>query len=317
MRFFAPHWLWLLALLAAVVVAYVVLQGRRRQYAVRFTNLELLDVVAPQRPGWRRHVPAVLFALALASLVVALARPTRAEQVARERATIVLAIDTSLSMQADDVDPTRLEAAQDAATDFAEQLPEGLNLGLVTFNGVATIAVAPTTERESVVDAIDELELGESTAIGEAIYASLDAVEMAPEAGSDDPPPARIVLMSDGETTVGRPDALGATEADDQNVPVSTIAYGTDEGVIEIEQEPLPVPVPVNEIALEDIAGITGGEFFTAATADELQSVYDDIGSEVGSEEERREVTTWFLGAGVALMIVAAGLSLAWFTRLP
>ena len=273
--------------------------------------------MAPRRPGWRRHLPAVLFALAMASLVVALARPTRAEQVPRERATIVLAIDTSLSMQAGDVDPTRLEAAQDAATGFAEQLPESLNLGLVTFNGVATISVAPTTDREPVTDAIDDLELGESTAIGEAIFASLDAIEMAPEAGSDDPPPARIVLMSDGETTVGRPDVLGAEEANDQDVPVSTIAFGTDEGVIEIEQEPLPIPVPVNEAALQDIADATDGQSFSAESADELQSVYDDIGSEVGTEEERREVTTWFLGAGVALMIVAAGLSLAWFTRLP
>jgi Ca-activated chloride channel family protein len=325
MTYLAPGWLWLLALVAVVAVVYAALQFRRRAtFAVRFTNLDLLDSVAPRRPGWRRHVVALLFLAAACSLIVALARPSRAEE-APLGPTVVVAIDTSLSMEADDVPPTRLEAAQDAADELIETLPGNIRLGLVTFNGVAQVAVAPTEDREQVEDAIDRMELGESTAIGEAIFASLDAIalandgETAPPEGDDgeDRPANQIVLMSDGETTVGRPDASGAQAALDGGVPITTIAFGTDQGTIDIEQEPGPIPVPVNEAALESIADTTGGDFFTATTADELGDAFADIGGTVTTDTVQREVTTWFLGLGVALLLATGALSLLWFSRLP
>jgi len=159
----------------AVVVAYLVTQARRRTYTLRFTNLDLVDTVAPKRPGWRRHLPAGLFSVALALLVVAWAGPTAPVRVPVERATVILAIDVSLSMQATDVAPDRLEAAKVAALDFLEVVPPELNVGLVTFSGIATITVPPTTDRDLLAEAVTRLQLAERTAIGEAIFASLDA----------------------------------------------------------------------------------------------------------------------------------------------
>jgi Ca-activated chloride channel homolog len=320
-RYLAPGWLWLLAVVAAVALLYLVLQLRRRStFAVRFTNLELLDAVAPRRPGWRRHVVAILFVASMASLVVGLARPVRTEDAPRGP-TLVMAIDTSLSMEAEDVEPSRLEAAQEAAGAMIEEIPANIQLGLVTFNGVASIRVAPTEDHEAVAEAIDTLELGESTAIGEAIFASLDAISLANDGetqpADEDAAAHQIVLMSDGETTVGRPNAAGAEAAHDAGVPVSTIAFGTDSGVITIPEEPAPVPVPVNEQALEAVADATGGEFFTATTGPELARAFEDIGGTVDTETVEREVTTWFLGLGIALLLATAALSLLWFSRLP
>ncbi len=316
MTFLSPAFLWLFVAVAALAAAYVALQFGRRRYAVRFTNLALLETVAPSRPGWRRHLTAAAFLVGTAALVLAMARPSRAEQVPRERATVVMAIDTSLSMEATDVEPSRLVAAQDAAVVFLDQLPDSINVGLVTFDGFAVVAVPPTTDRNLVRRAIGGLELGEGTAIGEAVFASLDALDQVPEAAEDDEPvPGRIVLMSDGETTVGRPNQNAVEAADAAGVEVSTIAFGTDDGVVDIGGQ--DVPVPVNEAALEDIAQDTGGSFFTAASEAELAEVYADIGTSVGFETEQREITRWFVGAALVALLVAAALSLAWFARLP
>ncbi len=338
-QFLAPERLWLLIGVGALGAAYVSSQVRSGRYVVRFTNLALLDSVAPDRPGWRRHVPALLLLLALTGMVGALAEPAAARRVPRERATIIVAIDTSLSMQATDVAPSRIEAAQDAANEFVDLLPERLNVGLVTFNGIAKVAVPPTQNREELHAAIDQIRLGERTAIGEAIYASLDAIGVAPGAtsllpdgttatddaddaddesgGGDDEVPARIVLMSDGSTTVGRPDAQAAAAAAAADVPVSTIAFGTPRGIIEIEGQPGPISVAVNPEALSQIAVDTGGTAFSAATGDELQKVYEDIGSSIGYTTEERDITAWFVGASLGLLFGAAVLSLLWFSRLP
>lgn len=323
--FLSPSWLWLLVGVAALAVSYVVGQWRRRGYAVRFTNLSLLDSVAPKRPGWRRHVPAVLMLVGLAGLVAAMARPAEDQRVPQERATIVIAIDTSLSMEATDVAPTRIEAAQQAAKSFIELLPERINVGLVTFNGVAQVKVPPTQDHEQLIAAIDQIRLGERTAIGEAIYASLDAVRNAgpPPAESEDEGdegdevPARIVLMSDGSTTVGRPDAEAAEQARQDGVPVSTIAFGTPSGVITIEGESAPVSVAVDGPALESIAAATGGTFFEAATGAELQQVYDDIGSSIGYTTEERDISHRFVAASLVSLGLAAAASQLWFSRLP
>jgi Ca-activated chloride channel family protein len=317
MSFAQPWRLLALAVVVAAAVAYLVAQARRNRFAVRFTNVELLASVAPRRPGWRRHVPAALFLVALAALVVAWAEPLAPTEVPVERATVVLAIDVSLSMDATDVEPTRLLAAQQAAQDFLEVVPEPLNVGLVTFAGTAAIVVPPTTDRELVADAVAQLTLAERTAIGEAIFASLDAVTLAPSDAEGTAPPAAIVLMSDGATTAGRPNELGAAAAVERGVPVNTIAFGTDAGTITLPGEPGPIPVPVDRDALAAIAEETGGSFYSAVTAQELEDIYVDIGSSIGVATEDRPVTGWFIGAALGLLVAAGALSLVWFSRLP
>ncbi|CAN5857709.1 VWA domain-containing protein [soil metagenome] len=316
MSFLAANRLLLLIVVALVAAAYVVLQVRGRQrYAVRFTNLALLTSVAPKRPGWRRHVPAALLVASLVGMVVSLARPARAELVPRERATIILAIDVSISMDATDVRPPRLTSAKAAATSFTEVLPDSINLGLVAFAGSARVVVPPTTERVPVTEAIDRLELAESTAIGDAILTSLEAVKSVPEAADGQPVPAHILLLSDGETQVGTPNELAVEVARQAEVPVTTIAFGTPQGIITYQGQ--TIPVAVDETALAAIAEATGGSFFEAATTEELTSVYQDIGSSIGFETEQREVGSWFTGAAFAFALLAAGTSLVWFSRIP
>ncbi len=327
LQYLAPHWLWLLLAVAALAVLYLLLQWRRRStYSVRFTNLELLDSVAPKRPGWRRHIVAATFLLSLVLLVVSLARPTRSEA-APLGPTLVLAIDTSLSMQATDVDPNRLEAAQEAADELVEGLSDNVRVSLISFNGTATIQVSPTTDHDAVRDALDNLELSEFTAIGEAIFAGLDAIDLAereqPDEDDDDDsdedvdePPSQIVVMSDGETTTGRPDVQAAQAAFDAGIPVSTIAFGTVGATIEIPGAG-EVDVSVNEQSLEAIAEATGGDFFAATTGEELAEAFADIGGTVDSETVEREVGTWFLGLGIAFLVATSILSLLWFSRLP
>ena len=315
MRFVAPSHLWLLVPLAGLVAAYLAVQRRRKRDAVRFTNLALLDTVAPRRPGWRRHVPAAGLLLALLALVAGFARPTWPVRVPRERATIVMAIDTSISMNATDVEPTRLDAAKTAGSLFVDRLPPRVNLGLVSFSGVAQVLVSPTLDHESVKTAINRLSLGPRTAIGEAIFASLDSIRWADTGATGDLPPSRIVLMSDGETTAGRPNQEAARAAAEARVPVSTIAYGTPHGMVNTGEG--LTPVPVNKTALREIAAATGGQFLEAASASELRRVYSDLGRSIGYETRRREVTGWLVGAGLALAMASAAGSLVWSSRLP
>ncbi len=308
--------LWLLVTVGVLAGAWVAAARRKRRDALRFTNVGLLDVVAPRKPTWRRHVPPILFLAALTALIFGFAKPVRAVQIPDERATIMLAVDTSLSMQAEDVAPSRLAAAQEAANHFVDELPEGIDLGLVSFNGAATVAVAPSEDRDAVRNAIDGLELGEATAIGEAIYASLDAIEAAPGGENGEPPPARIVLMSDGETTVGRPNEEAAQAAAEAAVPVYTIAFGTPDGVI-TAADGLVQPVPVAPGPLRDIAETTNGQAYEADSLPQLTAVYNDIGSVVGYRDEDRDVSGWFVGFGVLLLAAAGAGSLVWNQRLP
>ena len=321
----SPRRLAVLAVVVIVAIAYLVLQRRRSTYALRLATSDLYPSLATADPGWRRQVPAIGFLLGLALLAVAFAQPTRLVDEPVERATVVVAIDVSLSMEATDVSPSRIDAAKAAAQDFITELPPQLNVGLVAFSGQASVLVPPTQDRLLVTRAIDTLELAESTAIGEAILISLDALRLAPADPDEDgnPPPARIVLLSDGETTVGRPDALAVQAAVEQGVPVSTIAFGTPDGAIVfddpttelVENELIPVPVRLDN--LRAIADDTGGAFFAAASGDELQAVYDDIGSAVGTQQVDAEITDWFVGAALVVMLLVAAASLAFFQRLP
>ncbi|MEU9333516.1 VWA domain-containing protein [Streptomyces sp. NPDC048290] len=316
MSLISPGWLALLLPLLALIAAYAVVQRRRTRYAVRFTNLDLLDKVAPHRPGRRRHIPAAAFCAALALLVVGFARPTTEVQVPRERATIVIAFDVSVSMEATDIAPNRFEAAREAALAFVDQLPERFNAGLVPFSGSATVAVAPTTDRAALRTAIEWLSTGQGTAIGDAVIAARGAIRALDARAETEPPPAHIVLLSDGSSTTGRSVEEAAREAAAEQIPVSTIAYGTDEGTITLDTGDT-VPVPADGPALEGLAEATGGDFHEAATGEELQAVYEDIGSSVGYRTEEREIWAWFVAAGLIAALAAAATSLLWFSRLP
>ncbi|NRQ34069.1 VWA domain-containing protein [Nonomuraea sp. NN258] len=313
MTLLSPLWLLLLVPVALLAVAYVLMARRRSAYAVRFTNLDLLDQVAPKRPGWRRHVSAGALLGMFALLVVGFARPTAEVQVPRERATIMVAFDVSASMEATDVTPDRFTAARQAATAFVRGLPERFNLGLVTFAGQASVAVPPTTDRRTVLNALDRLTTASGTAIGDAVYSSLAAIAaLDTEAEA---PPAHIVLLSDGSNTTGRTVSEAATAAATRGVPVTTIAYGTQEGSIEIQGR--QVQVPVDGPSLQGLARTAGGGFYEAASGDELQAVYDDIGTSVGYRTERQEVWQWFVAAGLVFALIAAVTSMVWFSRLP
>jgi Ca-activated chloride channel family protein len=314
-RFLEPWWL--LALLPVIAIAglYVWRQFRRRSYAMKFTNVDLLRTLAPKGLGWRRHAAAGAFLLSLVALGSALARPSVDTEQPLERATVMLAIDVSLSMEADDVAPTRIEAAQEAARAFVQELPPTYNLGLVSFAKSANVLVSPTKDRSAVIAGIEGLTLAEATATGEAVFTSLDAIRTVPADGANGAPPARIVLLSDGFRTSGRSVEDASAAALAANVPVSTIAFGTDSGMVDIRGQ--LQRVPVDRLALQQMAETTKGFFYEAASVSELKQVYEDMGSSIGHRVEAREVTQWYAGVALLFGLISAGMSLLWTSRLP
>lgn len=325
MTFLSPARLWLLALVPLVLAVYVLLQLRRKQYTLRFTNLDLLAQVAPKHPGWRRHVAALLFLIAVIVMIVGWARPASSVKVPRDRATIMVAIDVSLSMKATDVGPTRFDAAKTSAKSFIQNLPMRFNVGVVSFAGSANVIAAPSADREAAIASIDQLQLDKRTAIGEAVFTSLQAIRSFDAANGgaggggaaarQDPPPAHIVLLSDGDNTTGRsvPEAVQAAAS--AKVPVSTIAFGTPYGTVEIDGE--VTPVDVNKEALRGLAEQTKGKAYEATDGSQLSEVYRHIGSSLGYRTEHREVAARFSGIALLFALAAGGASLAWFARLP
>jgi len=317
-NFVAPWWFLLLLAVALLTVAYVFVQRMRRKRVLRFTNLELLEKVAPKRERWSRHVPAAFLLVALALLTVALAGPTAEQRVPRNRATVMLVIDVSLSMKATDVKPTRLEAAQVAAKSFVEGLTPGINLGLIAFAGSATVLVAPTTDRAAVSQSIDGLKLAQSTATGDAIMAAMASIDSFGKVvgGAEGPPPARIVLMSDGKETVGTRKAFDAADdAKKAGIPISTISFGTEDGVVDIEGR--QQSVPVDDDSMKEIAKLSGGEFFKAASAEELRRVYDTLGEQIGYEKKQADASKPWLVLGTLTAMFAAAAALLLGQRLP
>ena len=326
MTLLRPAYLWLLLGVLALVAIYVVLQRRRRHYAVRFTNLDLLESVAPKRPGWRRHLPAGVVAVAMVVGIVGLARPAHDVRVQKDQAIIMLVMDTSLSMAATDVEPTRLEASIDAAQDFVGDLPDTFSVGLVSFAGAATVATTPTTDHDAVKAAIADLQLGRGTAAGDAINAAVsaiktaqaaiddDLVNRAPAAGEQEPVSATIVLLSDGGTTTGADPFDAAKAAGEAKIPVSTITYGTAQGEVTIEGE--TVPVPPDAESMQQIAELSGGTAFDATNMSELDSVYRSISAQVGHVTEQRELLVWFLAIALVLMTIACLGALYWSGRM-
>jgi Ca-activated chloride channel family protein len=314
-RFLSPIWLLGIIPVLALAGVYVWRQLRRRAYAVRFTNVDLLRSLAPKGLGYRRHLAAGAFLLTLLILACAMARPSTDAKQPLERATIVLAIDVSLSMQSTDVAPTRIAAAQQAAKEFVKQLPAGYNIGLVSFAKTANVLVSPTKDRASVDQAIDGLQLAEATATGEAVFTALSAIQSVPADGAAGAPPARIVLLSDGFRTAGRPIEDAASAASAANVPVSTIAFGTDEGVVQIQGQ--TQRVPVDRASLQKLAETTKGHYYEAASLTQLKQVYQDMGSSIGYKTVPREITQWYVGIALLCAFAAAGMSLLWTSRLP
>lgn len=317
MHFRSPYWLFVLVAVAAVAAGYLLVALRRRRFSVRFSNAALLASVVPRRPGWRRHLTFALLLVALTVLSLGVAGPTKSVRVPQERATVMLAIDVSLSMQATDVLPSRLQAAQQAAAAFADLLPKQINLGLVKFGRSGDVLVPPTQDRESVKQAIAGLQLEEYTAIGEGVFACLDAMNTFSHTNTtpgEKPAPARIVLLSDGFNTVGRSVADAAAAAKKANTPVSTIAFGTDGGTVDVQGT--VQAVPSDKVTLRGLAEATGGSFHTATSVQELKSVYKDIGSQIGYTRAQRDISWRFMFAGLLLALTAGATSLLWSGRL-
>jgi Ca-activated chloride channel family protein len=316
-RFLSATWLLLLIAVAALAIAYVVLQLRRTRYVARFSNVELLGSVAPRRPGWRRHLTFALLLAGLAVLSLGVARPSTDKQVPREKATVMLDIDVSLSMEATDVLPSRIAAAKSAGTEFVGLLPSRINLGLVSFGGQATLLQAPTLNREVVKQKIGRLQLQQSTAIGEAIFSSLQAIQTFTQSTTvkgDKPPPTRIVLLSDGTNTVGRSVTDAVAAARKAHVQVSTIAFGTQDGTVTIDGQ--TEQVPADDQTLQSIADDTGGSFHTAHSEQELSSVYKDIGSQIGHTTKHQDISWRFMLIGLLCLFAAGGAAMLWSGRL-
>lgn len=312
---FEHSWFFLfLFVIVGLVALYIVLQLARQKRMLRFANMELLESVAPKRPSRWRHVPAILLALSLVLLTTAMAGPTHDVRIPRNRAVVMLVIDVSQSMRATDVEPNRMVAAQEAAKQFADELTPGINLGLIAYAGTATVLVSPTTNRDATKNALDKLQFADRTATGEAIFTALQAIATvgAVIGGGDTPPPARIVLFSDGkETMPTNPDNpkgafTAARTAKDQGVPISTISFGTPYGFVEINGQ--RQPVPVDDETLKKVAQLSGGNAYNAATLAELKAVYTSLQQQIGYETIKGDASAGWLRLG-ALVLALAGLA--------
>jgi len=320
MSFTWPLVLAALAVLPVLVAVYIDLDRRRVASQARFGSPDLLPNVIDRAPGRLRYLPQILILLALAALIVGVARPHATVSVPREEATIVLAMDVSRSMKAADVEPTRLDAARTAAKAFVAEVPEKFRVGVVSFATRAAVGVAPTEDRALVEAALDSLIPGEGTALGDAVALSLQVGQ--PQAETAEPPPPRaIVLISDGARDGGRIEpAEAARKAKELGVPVYSVLVGTPGGVLE---ETLTgglrriIQVPPNPQTLEQISNATGGELFAAGDTEELSRVYEDLGSRLGTRDESREITDVFAAAAVALLLVAGTISALLFRRVP
>ncbi|TAH48672.1 MAG: VWA domain-containing protein [Chloroflexota bacterium] len=337
MQFLWSPVLWLLALLPLLIVAYVWLQTRRNKYALRYASLSLVKPALDTRAKWRRYLPPALFFLALAVMLVALARPVALVRTPKQAGVIILALDSSLSMRAEDMQPNRFEAARTAARSFIEKRGEGAEIGIVAFAGNAAIVQMPTTNQRELYAAINTLFLQRGTAIGEGILASLDAIALsdqdlgasisstpAPQAAptlAPVPPgtyiPAIVILLTDGQNRNGIDPLKAAQMASERGVRVYTVGIGSREGGVipggfggfgggrSFRQE-------LDEDTLRAIADETDGEYLYAANAAELEKVYNNLGLDIVLRLEKTELTAWFTAAAALLLFSAVALSLVW-----
>jgi Ca-activated chloride channel family protein len=299
----------------ALLALYVVVQARRRHRLRRYTEADV-----PQSL-WR-HVPIAVSLLCLFLLTIALATPTHDMHIPRNRAVIMLVVDMSQSMRATDVEPNRLKAAEQAASQFASQLTPGINLGLVGFAGIPYLLVPPTPQHQATIEALKKLEFADSTATGEAIFTALHAIGAAAVQGGDKPPPARIVLLSDGGENKPQDPSdphdgayTAARLAKDQGVPISTITFGTQTGHIELDGQRVNVPVSTDQ--MKKIAQLAGGQSYTATNLEQLNKDYDAIENEIGYRTVPGPGSSGWLRLGVVIALVATALALLINRRLP
>ena len=321
---FEHVWFFLfLFVVLGLIGLYIVVQLARHRRMLRFANMELLESVAPKRPSRWRHLPAILLVLSLLMFTVAMAGPTHDVRIPRNRAVVMLVIDVSQSMRATDVSPSRLAAAQEAAKQFAGQLTPGINLGLIAYAGTASVLVSPTTNRDATKNAIDKLQLADRTATGEGIFTALQAIATvgAVIGGGDTPPPARIVLMSDGKETVpSNPDNpkgayTAARTAKDQGVPISTVSFGTPYGYVQINDQ--RQPVPVDDVMLKKIAALSGGDSYSASSLEQLKQVFNNLQEQIGYETIKGDASVGWLRLGAVVLALAALAALLINRRLP
>ena len=331
MSFATPLLLLGLLLLPLLVLAYRRLERRPSKFAVRYTNLDVLASVVDSTRSWRRHAGLALFLLALAALLVGFARPSMMRLADREEATIVLVIDVSGSMQAEDVEPTRLEAAQRVVRDFMKELPKRFKVGVVAFSETAEVAAPASDDRQLAIDAIDYLYPQRGTAIGDGIARGVevardaepgpDGTEVGTQAETEtEQRPAAILLLSDGSQTEGVLLPLeGAARAKSFKIPVYTVALGTPEGVVEFNRfgGTRIIPVPPDPATLRQIAVTTGGRFYEAESVGDLREAYEKMGSLVSKVERKQEVTYAFVAGGLVLLLAAAAIGVVTFPRLP
>lgn len=320
MSFQSPLALIGLALVPALVGVYVLRERRRQSYAARFTAPGLLPNLVDASPSWRRHLPLALFLVALAAMIVGVARPHASVSVQREEATVLIAIDSSLSMSSQDVRPSRLIAAQRAAQAFVDAMPKKFRVGVIGFSGRAYVAVPPTEDRGLVRSALKSLRSGQGTALGDAV--ALGTRLARAERTSDGRiPPTAMLVISDGAQKSGRttPDAAAA-QARSQHIPVYTVVVGTPDGVVNV---PLAggfqaqLRVPPSPETLQTVARVTGGQFFTAPDGARLRQIYEKLGSRLGHRRETREITDLFAGGSAAFLLFGGALSAVWFRRVP
>ena len=315
MSFASPWFLLGLAAVPLLVWAYMRREQRRTAAGAAFVSAPLRPNVVRWSPGWRRHLPVLLAAGALTILLFALARPERTVAVPAEQARIILATDTSGSMRATDVEPTRLDAVQRAAHDFLEEVPKKVRVGAVVFDHRAQLAQTPTLDRAAIRQVVDGMESRGGTATGDAMQVALDALKGQP---GERPPPGAIVLLSDGKATSGRSPVRVAEEAKRRKIPVYTVALGTPEGTIENRRRDgttVTERVPPDPETLARVADISGGKSYSVDDSDDLDEVYKTLGSQVATKDEKREVTAWLAGAALALLVAAAVPQLRWFAR--
>lgn len=302
--FLQPERLWTLLIIPLLIALYIWALRRKNRAGMRFTNTAVLGRVVRKQSPWRRHLAVALSLLALIALSLAWARPNGVDRVPRERATVVLVIDVSQSMAATDVQPSRLEAAQELSKQFLRSLPEQYNVAVVSLSGNPATRLGPTTDRGYAQRAIDGLALADGTAVGDAIYVALSAIEMAPAASDGSTAPGAIVMLSDGMNTAGQAPTQAAVAARDAEVSVHTIAYGTENGSVDLDG--VRERVPPDRSLMAEIAQLSGGTTASAETAGDLERVYSSLRSEIGFEEVKKETTATWAGYGLAFAVLAA-----------
>jgi Ca-activated chloride channel homolog len=313
MSFASPAFLAALALVPLALAVQVAARRRKRRYAVRFPAVATLSPLLPRVSSWRRRLPLALFLASLAALSLALARPHATVAVPREQASVVLVTDVSRSMMAEDVEPSRLDAAREAARRFLEEVPEEARVGAVAFSTEPHTVEPPTDDRSKVEDVLDGLNADGGTATGDALATALDLVDDGPRSKR---PPAAIVLLSDGETTTGRDPVEVAREARRVHIPIHTVALGTDEGIIRTPDGSM-IPVEPDPETMREIANASGGRSFEAENADDVSHIYETLGSRVATKKEQREITVAFAAGGGLLLAAAAAFGLRTTARLP